>query len=191
MPAFLIPLLLGLAPTVAEWIAGKPASQVVEHVTEIAKKSIGIDNIDNLESALAADPSKALEFKLAMINAANEEKKRAHEAEMASITAKVDEVKAYISDVQSARSQTVELAKSGSSIAWGAPVVSVLAVAVFAGFVYLLFTQNIQDGMRDALMLLAGTASAAFGAVINYWLGSSAGSAMKTSVMGMMAKRNQ
>ena len=50
MPPFLIPLLLGMAPTVAEWVAGKQTGQIVEQVSEIAKKSIGVDNIDNLEN---------------------------------------------------------------------------------------------------------------------------------------------
>ena len=149
MPPFLIPLLLGLAPTVAEWVAGKPAGQVVEHVTEIAKKSIGIDNIDNLESALAADPAKALEFKLAMINAANEEKKRAHEADMAAITAQVEQVKAYLSDVQSARSHTVELAKANSYIAWGAVIVSILVMAAFGAMMWITSTHDIPATQRD------------------------------------------
>ena len=149
MPAFLIPLLVGLAPKVAEWVAGKPAAQVVEQVSEIAKKSLGIDNIDNLESALAANPAKALEFKLAMINAANEEKKREHEAEMASLTAKVEEVKAYLTDVQSARSQTVELAKANSYIAWGAVIISVLVMAAFGAMMWITSTHDIPVTQRD------------------------------------------
>ena len=58
-------------------------------------------------------------------------------------------------------------------------ICSALAVAVFAGFVGLLFIKSIPDGMKDALMLLAGAAAAAYGQVISYWLGSSAGSARK------------
>ncbi len=191
MPPFLIPLLLGLAPKVVEWVAGKPAGQIVDQVTKVAKDTLGIDNINDLESAIAQDPEKALQFKLAMINVANEAAKREHEQTMAGIAASIDEMKAQLADVQNARNQTVELAKAGSSIAWGAPVVSVLAVGVFAGFVVMLFTQSIQGDMKDALMLLAGAAAAGFGQVLNYWLGSSAGSAQKTSVMEMMSRKKQ
>jgi len=58
-------------------------------------------------------------------------------------------------------------------------ICSALAVVVFAGFVVLLFLKAIPDGMKDPLMLLAGAASAGYGQVLSYWLGSSAGSARK------------
>lgn len=189
MPPFLIPLLIGLAPKVAEWVAGKPAADVVSQVTKVAKDTLGVDNVNDLEDAISKDPEKALQFKLAMINAANEESQRKHEAEMATITSQIEEVKSYLADVQSARNQTVELVKSGSALSWGAAVVSILAVTVFGGFIYMMFVASVPDGMREALMLMAGSAASGFGAVLNYWLGSSAGSAQKTSVMEMMAKR--
>ena len=189
MPAFLIPLLVGLAPKVAEWVAGKPAAQVVEQVSEIAKKSLGIDNIDNLESALAANPAKALEFKLAMINAANEEKKREHEAEMASLTAKVEEVKAYLTDVQSARSQTVELAKANSYIAWGAVIISVLVMAAFGAMMWITSTHDIPVTQRDNMNGLLWTLNTLAVSVVSYWVGSSASSAQKTSLMEVMSKK--
>ncbi len=56
---------------------------------------------------------------------------------------------------------------------------SILAVAVFAGFVVLLFLKTVPEGMREALLLLAGSAATGYGLVLNYWLGSSAGSARK------------
>jgi membrane protein DedA with SNARE-associated domain len=63
---------------------------------------------------------------------------------------------------------------------------SALAVLVFAGFVGLLFIKTIPDGMKDALMLLAGAAAAAYGQVISYWLGSSAGSAKKDEAISKL-----
>ena len=60
-----------------------------------------------------------------------------------------------------------------------AAICSALAVVVFAGFVVLLFLKTIPEGMKDPLMLLAGAASAGYGQVLSYWLGSSAGSARK------------
>ena len=167
MPAFLLPLLLNLAPTVASWVLGDKTGKAVETVTGIIQRTTGI----------AGDPGQmppelAAQLQLALIQAEADNRRMAH-----------DELVEQLHDVQSARSQTVDLAKAGSHIAWGAPIVSVLAVVVFAGFVVLLFTKNLPDGMKDALMLLAGTAAAGFGAVLNYWLGSSAGSARKDVLM--------
>lgn len=67
-------------------------------------------------------------------------------------------------------------------------VTSVLAVLVFAGFVVLLFVKSIPDGMKDALMLLAGAAAAGYGQVLSYWLGSSAGSARKDEALSKITE---
>jgi len=67
--------------------------------------------------------------------------------------------------------------------------VSILAVLVFAGFVALLFAKSVPEGMKDALMLLVGSVASGFGMVLSYWLGSSAGSAQKTSVMEALARK--
>lgn len=67
-----------------------------------------------------------------------------------------------------------------------AAIASVLAVIVFAGFVVLLFLRVIPDGMKDPLMLLAGAASAGYGQVLGYWLGSSAGSAGKDATISKL-----
>jgi len=189
MPPFLIPLLLGLAPKVAEWVAGKPAAQVVEQVSQVAKDTLGIENINDLESAIAKDPEKALQFKLAMINAANEEKRREHEADMAALAAQVEEVKSYLTDVQSARSQTVELAKAHSYIAWGAVIVSVLVMAAFGAMMWITSTQDIPVTQRDNMNGLLWTLNTLAVSVVSYWVGSSASSAQKTSLMEAMSKK--
>lgn len=168
----LIPLLLGLAPTVASWILGDKTGSAIEKVTGIARDVLGTDNPDAIERAVAADPNAALAFKQAVIQAEADARRNELEA-----------MKAELADVQSARNQTVELAKAGSPIAWGAPVVSVLGVAVFAGFVYLLFSGSVDPKLENALMLLGGTAATGYGIVLQYWLGSSRGSAVKEQAL--------
>jgi hypothetical protein len=95
----------------------------------------------------------------------------------------LEELNSRIADVASARSQTVELAKAGSPIAWGSSIVSVLAIAVFAGFVYMLFAKVVPEGMKEALLLLGGSAATGYGMVLSYWLGSSSGSAAKDATL--------
>lgn len=178
MPFALLPLLLNLAPTVAGWILGDKTGAAVEKVTGIAREVLGTDSPDAVEKAISTDPAAALAFKTALIQAEADARRQQHE-----------QVLAQLADVQSARNQTVELAKAKSGLAWGAAIVSVLAVAVFAGFIYLLFVKSLPEGMKDALMLMAGAASAGFTQVLAYWLGSSAGSAQKNTLVDALARR--
>ena len=179
----LIPLLLGLAPTVASWIMGDKTGAVVSQVTGIARDILGTTDAAGIERAVATDPNLALQFKMALLQA--EADARAHEAQMNRQA--LEELNARIADVASARSQTVELAKAGSAIAWGSPIVSVLAFVVFAGFVFMLFASAVPEGMKEALLLLGGSAATGYGMVLSYWLGSSSGSAQKTAALEKVA----
>lgn len=180
----LIPLLLGLAPTVASWLMGDKTGAAVSQVTGIAREILGTSDAAGIELAIATDPNLALQFKMALLQA--EADARAHTERLRQQD--LDAVKAQLADVASARSQTVELAKAGSAIAWGSPIVSVLAIVVFAGFVYMLFVaKTIPDGMKEALLLLGGSAATGYGMVLSYWLGSSSGSAQKTAALEKVA----
>ncbi len=179
----LIPLLLGLAPTVASWIMGDKTGAAVSKVTGIAREILGSDNANDIERAVSTDPNLALQFKMALLQA--EADARNHEAQMSRQA--LEELNARIADVASARSQTVELAKAGSPIAWGSSIVSVLAIIVFAGFVYMLFAKVVPEGMKEALLLLGGSAATGYGMVLSYWLGSSSGSAAKDVTLRQVA----
>lgn len=175
MPA-LIPLLLTLAPTVADWIFGDKTGAAVGKVTGLAKDILGTDDPGAVERAIAADPNLALQFKMAVMQAAAEAKR-----------ADLDEFRVQLADMASARNQTVELAKANSKIAWSTPVVSVLAIVVFAGFVAMLFFRDVPEGMKEALLLLGGSAATGYGMVLSYWLGSSSSSAAKDSMIRQIA----
>ncbi len=175
----ILPLILGLAPTVASWIMGDKTGNAVAKVTGIAREILGTDDVGGMEKAMAADPEVALRFKMAVLQAEADE--RAHVEEMR--RQDLDQLKAQLTDVQNARNQTVELAKAGSPLAWGSSIVSVLAVAVFAGFVYMLFAKVVPEGMKEALLLLGGSAATGYGMVLSYWLGSSSGSASKDATL--------
>lgn len=177
--AALAPVLIKELPSIASWIFGDSTGKAVEAVTGAARQVFGTDDPVQLEAAIAAAiPAQALEFKRIVLEAEGQERERRHQ-----------EMLAALADVQSARQQTVDLAKAGSAIAWGAPLVSALAVLVFAGFVYLLFVRVLPPEMKDALMLLAGTAAGGFTTTLAYWLGSSAGSASKDATLSAIAKK--
>ena len=174
-----LPLLLGLAPTVASWILGDKTGAAIGQITGIARNILGTDDATGIEKAIAADPNLALQFKIAIIQAEADARRQEFEA-----------LQAQLADVQSARNQTVKLAEAGSAIAWGSPVVSVLAIAVFGGFVWMLFKQSVPEGMKEALLLLGGSAATGYGMVLSYWLGSSSGSAQKTLALEKAATRS-
>lgn len=94
--------------------------------------------------------------------------------------AKVDQARehAYLGDTQSARQQTVDLAKADSPLAWGAATVSTLIVLGYFFCIYRLFIVQVDmpPNVFQLLNVMFGALSLAFGQVCNYWLGSSAGS---------------
>ena len=86
--------------------------------------------------------------------------------------------KVYVGDTQNARQQTVELARAGSPLAWGAAIVSTLIVMGYFFCIYRLFIVQVDmpPNVFQLLNVMFGALSLAFGQVCNYWLGSSAGS---------------
>ena len=171
MPFALIPLLAAIVPEAVKWIAGDSAGKAAEKVSAIATQVLGTDDPARALEA-AADPNKALEFKMAVLAAQSE----AERQETARILAEH-------ADRQSARQQTADLAKVGSPIAWGAVVISGLVIAGFALLMWYVIRQEIPAAQREMvgqlLFLVAGMASS----VVAYWVGSSAGSAQKTNAL--------
>jgi hypothetical protein len=175
MPA-LIPLLLGIAPTVADWIFGDKTGAAIGKVTDIAKDILGTDDAGGIERAIAADPNLALQFKQAIIQAAADARR-----------VELDSFRAQLADVQSARTQTVDLAKANSAIAWGAPIISAIVLAAFGMALWAVLKQEVPAGSRDIANIMLGTLGAMASAVVGYWVGSSAGSASKDNTLRQIA----
>lgn len=86
-------------------------------------------------------------------------------------------------DRSSARSQTVDLAKAGSALAWGAPLISTLVLGSFGAVLYAVLTKGLPAGSETIATTMLGTLSAMSTAVVSYWVGSSIGSASKNSLL--------
>lgn len=166
------------APDVASWIFGDKSGKAVETVTGIAREVLGVDDATGIEAAIARDSALALQFQMAVMAAREQERQAALET-----------LRTQLADVQSARGQTVALAQAGSPLAWGAPLVSILVVLIFGVVMYFAMTRVIPESRFNDGML--GILSAAFMAVIYYWLGSSAGSANKDAIMHAFGRRQQ
>jgi len=67
---------------------------------------------------------------------------------------------------------------------WGRVLVSVIVVAGFLCVVVLVLTTKLQGNTTsEVLLVLLGALSAAFGQVVSYWVGSSAGSTAKDQAL--------
>lgn len=59
----------------------------------------------------------------------------------------------------------------------------IVITAGFFGVLWLLMTLEGHGNMRDALLIMVGALGAAFGAIVNYYFGSSSGSAEKNRLI--------
>lgn len=168
----LVPLLLGIAPTVASWILGDKTGDAVGKVTGIARQILGTDDSSGIEAAIARDPNVALQFRQAIIQAEADARRLELEA-----------LQEQLADVQSARSQTVKLAEARSPIAYGAVVVSTIVLVGFAVMLWLVIREEVPANQRDMVTLLLGTLAGMASSVVAYWVGSSSGSMQKNAAL--------
>lgn len=158
MPALLLsllPLLGRFAPDLIGLALGGHAPAVAGTVETVLRDLFGTTDPASVQTAVAADPSKAA-------------------ALQARLDAETESLKAGLADVADARATTVRLAGAGSPIAWGSPVISAIVVAAFAAVAVVVFFKY---GVDSAVgQLIAGALIAKFGTVVDYWLGSSKGS---------------
>lgn len=158
----------GVAPGLATALGGPLAGAAVK---VIADKVLGKPDasesevIEALSNGLNGDQILALK-----------QAEQSFLLEMERIDASRDQ--AVLADTQNARQQTVDLAKTESKIAFAAPVLSAIIIFGFFSCVYLLFLSDVSfDGRKGDLMnVLFGAMVVGFTQVVNYWLGSSAGS---------------
>ncbi|TWA90679.1 hypothetical protein FBY14_104183 [Azospirillum brasilense] len=85
-------------------------------------------------------------------------------------------------DRADARAQTADLAKAGSRISWGAPVVSTIVLVTFGIVLYRVLSQSAGAIDQNATLMLGALTTMA-SAVVSYWVGSSAGSAAKDKLL--------
>lgn len=60
---------------------------------------------------------------------------------------------------------------------------ALVILVVFVGALWLMLKNDVAPNMRDALLIMVGALGSAFGAVVNYYFGSSSGSAVKTGLL--------
>ena len=172
---------LDLAPELGKWLFGPGSSDTVKAVQNAVQSITGATQADAQLSALAnPDTAKELRLQLASIAA---------EREATAAKAAQEELVAQLADVSNARATTVQLAQSGSYMAWGAPVVSVIVLVTFGAVMGLTLLRTLPENAEPVLNVLLGTLGAMATSVVTYWVGSSAGSARKDARLAHLASR--
>lgn len=161
--AALIPVVASLAPTLMRHLAGDRAGEIAEQVSTAVQSVVGTDDPEQVALAMQ-DPARAADLRL----------------ELARIEAdaETERLRLVLADVASARAQTVDLARAGSPIAYGALGVSAVVMALFAAVV--LGPMWGYPAPADATVRLLEYCLIA---CVGYWLGSSAGSARKDEAL--------
>lgn len=149
-------------------VLGGPVGAVVASAGALAASALGTEpEPEAVEAALKASPEALLKLK----ELEGQQQARLLDWQTAQLNAE-------LANVQGARDREVDLAKSGSKISWSTSIVStIVTVGFFAVFFAVLKLGR--DPLGDAGLVLIGALANNFNAVINYYLGSSAGSALK------------
>lgn len=184
MLAALLPLILGIAPQIAEHLFGASGGDIATKVAGAVSAVTGSDLAapGGAEAAILAIQGKseiaaALQQKLAEI-ASTARLEADREADAMRI-AELDTMKATIADIASARGTETALAQAHSSLAWGAPLLSAIILLAFGGMLFVVLTRAIPENSAALANVLLGTLAAMATQVANFWLGSSNGSASK------------
>jgi len=112
----LIPLAIQALPKLVSLFGTPLSGNVLDKVGQVAKNVFGTTDASDIQLKIKQEENKLEEFR-------------------AKLDAATKEEQAYFADVQSARQQTMELAKVDSPIAYGAPIMSGV---VTVGFIVVL-----------------------------------------------------
>lgn len=161
---------LDLAPEIGRWLFGADAAPTVAAVAEAVAAVTGTTDPAAQSEALQ-DPAAAAQFRVQLAGIAAG---RAAAADAAALS----RLQAVLQDVASARAMAVA-APSGSPLAWGAPVVSLVVLLTFGAVMTLALFQELPPRSEALVNVLLGTLAAMATSVVAYWVGSSVGSARK------------
>jgi hypothetical protein len=174
MPA-LMPLVLMLAPTLAQYLFGAKAEHTAAQVAAVATTITGTADPGE-QVATLSDPDKAAALTIALHKLAAAMQTEQHDSDLAAM-------QAQFADIANARGQTLALVQDHSAIAWGAPIVSIVVMATFGLMCAMVLSHQLPPGSENLASILLGALSSMAAAVAAYWVGSSAGSRAKDSVI--------
>jgi len=177
----LIGIAAGLVPDIIKLIAGDKTGQLAEQVGKAVADIVGMTNAGDAQTKLAANPPAQAALRQKLVELVLEATK-AQNAEAS------EQGQDALIDTQGARSGLHALATTSSTIAWTAPTISYLVIGGFFIFLFVLVwlywdrpvdANNQSNFIVQIINIVVGALTAAFATVVNFWLGSSAGSQKK------------
>jgi hypothetical protein len=177
----LIPLAISILPDIAQWLFGSGAEKTTAAVTKAVADVTGVDTsteagMTAAVATLQGKPELAGQLQVQLAQIAATAKADADKAAAAALATE-------LADVANARAQTVALATARSPIAWAPVVISAAVLFTFAAVMFLALTRALPAGSETLLNMLLGSLTAMATGAVNYWLGSSSGSAQKTDLL--------
>jgi hypothetical protein len=177
----LIGVAAALLPDIIKLIAGDKTGQLADQVGKAVSDTLGTTNAAEAQTKLAADPAAqaALQQKLTEI---------ALEATKAQNAEADQQRQDALDNTQGARTALQALTTTNATIAWTAPAISYLVIAGFFVFLFVLVwlywdrpadANNQNNFIVQIINIAVGALTAGFATVVNFWLGSSAGSQKK------------
>lgn len=172
----------GQIPIVGGMIAGAGENIGAAAASMIAN-ALGVEPTpDAINTAIESKPTTEVVTQLQKV----ESEAAAKWPEIAHIVQSMsEEYEAALKDNESARQFALSLAEKTSPMQWAPPVMSILVVVSFTVVLLMwFFFPPMADPASSAILnILVGTLAAAFGQVVSYWLGSSAGSSQKNQAL--------
>lgn len=167
----LVPFVLSLAPEMAAALFGPGADAVGDRVTQVVRQITGASEPEAAQQAIARDPQAASRLRVELARLAVE----------AAQSARRWELNALASGASKATSAAAT--GGGLSASWAAPAVSCIVLVIFGVAVWVALRFPPPAGSETVVTMLLGTLAAMATAVVSYWVGSSAGSALKTELL--------
>jgi hypothetical protein len=177
----LIGIAAGVVPDIIKLIAGDKTGQLAGQVGKAVADAVGTTNAGEAQTKLAADPAAQATLRQKLVELALEAAKAQN--------AEADQLRQdAVSNTLGARSALQALSTTNATIAWTAPMISYLVIAGFFVFLFVLVwlywdkpdaANNQNNFIVQIINIVVGALTAAFATVVNFWLGSSAGSQKK------------
>ena len=177
----LIGIAAGVVPDIIKLIAGDKTGQLADQVGKAVADIVGTTNAGDAQTKLAANPPAQAALRQKLVELALEATK-AQNAEAS------QQGQDALVNTQGARSGLQALATTNRTIAWTAPTISYLVIGGFFIFLFVLVwlywdrpvdANNQNNFIVQIINIVVGALTAAFATVVNFWLGSSAGSQKK------------
>lgn len=158
-------------------VLGGPVGLIAGAAGSLIANALGVESDPSaVQAAVAADPEAIV--KLKQIEADHQNRL---------LDWQTQQIQADLENVKSAREREVKMAQAGAGVASWLPPALISTIVSVGFFVVLYKYLQAPNDMGAGALLLLGTLAAAFSAVVNYYLGSSLGSAQKTTLMAKSA----